>query len=199
MGDGAMNIKGKARITCEISGLKKSVNFYVVENKNYCLIGLPTLKSFKITLNMEDEQMTCNNFISNYVTQKGIMGQVLDVNMITREDCNLSLTESVTIPAGKQMVVFAKVEMDEVPDGTLIQVSGDYAATRYGLIAPRSISEKKETVPVILKNWYETDIKLYKNSKIGKASLCELRSTEKTLDMKTDNQEKNSPDNHPVD
>ena len=48
------------------------------------------------------------------------------------------------------------------------------------------------------KNWYNSDVRLYKSASIGKASLAKIAKSDLTMDLKPDDLNETSPDQHPV-
>ena len=105
-----MGVIGESIIEVTINGLAKKVKFVLVEELGFCLVGLPTLKSFKIQINTDEETIICNNTLTNYFKKTGIMGSEVKVNLLSREQCNIHLDSTITIPANKSMLVFANVK-----------------------------------------------------------------------------------------
>ena len=195
-----MGVIGESVIEATINGLAKNIKFILVEEDGFCLVGLPTLKSFKIQINTDEETIICNNTLTNYFKKTGIMGSEVKVNLVSREECNVHLDSTITIPANKSMLVFANVKgMEHVKKDTLLEVDGSYAATRYGVLIPRSVVSKDEKIPILIKNWYNSDVKLYKSCSIGKASVAKIKENDLIMDLKPEDEVDTSPDMHPID
>ena len=105
-----MGVIGKTDIEATINGMTKNVRFILVEENGFCIVGLPTLKSFKVQINTDEETIVCNNMLTNYFKKEGIMGTTVNVNLITRDECNVHLDSTITIPANMSMLVFAKIK-----------------------------------------------------------------------------------------
>ena len=147
-----MGVIGKTCLETKINGLSKTIKFILVEEDGFCLVGLPTLKSYKIQINTSEETIICNDLMTNYFKKEGIMGKEVKVNLIKKEECNIHLDSTVTIPANMSMLVFAKLNgMDMVEKGKLLEVDGSYAATRYGIIIPRGVVSKDDKIPILIK------------------------------------------------
>ena len=214
-GGGNLQTTGVLRIPVTICELTKTINFYVLKEDDIFILGLKDMKKFEITVDSGSDGILCNGFFQNYKIQEGPAGEPVTVSPLSaRADCNIFLNETVVCEPNCDTIVYGEIRgelsknLDPYANESCESTEGeaecflctfDYANGRYGLLCPKTVVKKARYIPILIRNWYETPVKVFKDSAWGIASTCEVMEDDNAMVMTDNVNEEVSPDNHPVD
>ena len=193
-----LGIIGECTLPIKIANTELSATFIVISELNFVIVGMTTMRDFKIEIDMSSETVTCGELTMTYDLDDHSMGLPVTLcHVQSLDNLNVRLARDEIIPAGGRKIVEVEVYRN-VPSSEFSLLECDFGSQRYGSVIPACVVRTGRKAHVMISNTIDKPIKFGRHSNLGFASETTLPREEEALDLLSDKVSLASPDGHPL-